>query len=206
MRLQHIRAVTPRQIAIAIGVIAIFCANPERRQALAQMDDHASSDAIQVEFKGQLSARAGGFQVRAQGISWQLDVSASPGLHAIVTQLDGQPVVVKGSVRRETARAPWVLKATTIEAAAANGRGEEYVAVTVTGTLRTGVMAIGAETTGVTITAGAATWDLEVERRHQETVNRLNGATAIVSGHLRRAGGVEVAGRLIVKVRTVRAG
>lgn len=183
----------------------MLCANPEPRQALAQIDDRPSSHAIQVEFKGQLSARAGGFQIRAHGISWQLDVSASPELHSIATQLDGKPVIVKGSVRRETARAPWVLRATTIDAAAANGREEEYVAVTVAGTLRTGVMAIGAETTGVTITAGGATWDLEVERRLRETVNRLNGATAIVSGHLRRAGGVEVPGRLVIKVVTVRS-
>lgn len=206
MHFQHNGVGSARRIAIAIGVIAMICANLKSGAALAQFDDRASSHAIEVEFKGQLSSRAGGFQIHAHGIRWQLDVSASPELRSIATQLDGQPAIVKGSASRENSRAPWVLRATMLDAAAANGRDEEYVAVTIVGMLRTGVMAIGAETTGITISAGGATWDLEVERRHREAVNRLNGATAIVSGHLRRVGGVEVPGRLVIKVRTVKAG
>lgn len=196
----------PTRIAISLTAMVLLAASAKYAPAIARVDDQAPPPPIQIEFKGQLSARGGGFQIRAQEILWQLDVSATPELRSIATRLDGQTAIVKGTVSRETARAPWILRATTIETAAANGRDEDDVAVTIAGTLRTGVMAIGAETTGTTITAGNVTWDLDVERRHRDTVNRLNGARAIVSGHLRRSRGVEVPGRLVIKVRTLRAG
>jgi hypothetical protein len=84
------------------------------------------------------------------------------------------------------------------------GRGE-YIDVTVMGTLKTGVMAIGAETTGVTITSGAVTWELDLEGNQREVASRLNGRKAIVSGRLRSESGVEVKTRFIVKVRSIKA-
>ena len=38
---------------------------------------------------------------------------------------------------------------------------EDSIRVTVVGTLRTGIIAIGGETTGTTITAKGITWELE---------------------------------------------
>lgn len=80
----------------------------------------------------------------------------------------------------------------------------EHIDVTVTGTLKTGVMAIGAETTGVTITSGALTWELELDDHQHEVAGKLNGRKARVSGRLRNEGGVEVKTRFIVKVRSIK--
>ena len=84
------------------------------------------------------------------------------------------------------------------------GRGD-YIDVTVIGTLKTGVMAIGAETTGATITSGVVTWELDLQDNQREVAGKLNGRKAIVSGRLRNEGGVEVKNRFIVKVRSIKA-
>jgi hypothetical protein len=83
------------------------------------------------------------------------------------------------------------------------GRGE-YIEVTVLGTLKMGVMAIGAENTGVTITSGAVTWELDLEGSQRDIASKLNGRRAIVSGELRKEGGVEVKTRFIIKVRSIK--
>jgi hypothetical protein len=83
------------------------------------------------------------------------------------------------------------------------GRGE-YIDVTVMGALRTGVMAIGAETTGVTISSGGVTWELDLQGHQREVASKLNGHNALVSGRLTKAGGVELKARFIIKVRSIR--
>lgn len=91
--------------------------------------------------------------------------------------------------------------------AADSGRGPtkgDYIDVTMRGTLRVGVMAIGAETTGVTLTAGTVTWELDLDDRQREIAGRLDGRRAIVSGELGNARGVEIRSRYIVKVRSIK--
>jgi hypothetical protein len=79
----------------------------------------------------------------------------------------------------------------------------EAIDVKMRGVLKTGVMAIGAETTGVTITAGGATWELELDERQSETAASLAGKPVTVEGSLRYRRGVEVKRRAIVKVRRI---
>lgn len=83
-------------------------------------------------------------------------------------------------------------------------RRGDYIDVTMRGTLKAGVMAIGAETTGVTLTAGTVTWELDLDDRQREIAGRLDGRRAIVSGELRNTRGVEVRSRYIVKVRSIK--
>lgn len=83
-------------------------------------------------------------------------------------------------------------------------RRGDYIDVTMRGTLKAGVMAIGAETTGVTLTAGTVTWELDLDDRQREIASRLDGRRAIVSGELRNARGVEIRNRSIVKVRSIK--
>ena len=77
--------------------------------------------------------------------------------------------------------------------------------LTVTGTLRTGIMAIGGETTGTTITARGATWDLDLAgdpalRRQAEA---LSGKRALVRGTLELRRGVERRERYVVTVKSI---
>jgi len=76
------------------------------------------------------------------------------------------------------------------------------ITVDVTGVLHAGIVAIGGETTGVTISAKGITWELEFgdDRELRESASRLDGKMVRVQGSLERRKGIEVAERWIVTV------
>lgn len=82
----------------------------------------------------------------------------------------------------------------------------DSITVTVVGTLRTGVVAIGGETTGTTITAKGITWELALgdDPRLRKLAQQLDGKRVVVRGSLERRKGVEVKERWIVTVRSLR--
>ena len=83
---------------------------------------------------------------------------------------------------------------------------EESVEVTVVGTLKTGIVSIGAETTGSTITAKGITWELDFgkDAALKATAEKLSGQQVTVTGTLERRPGVEVKERWIVIVKTLK--
>jgi hypothetical protein len=78
----------------------------------------------------------------------------------------------------------------------------DSIQVTINGTLRTGIMAIGAETTGTTITANGITWELDFGKheRWRKLAEKLDGQRVLVHGSLERRAGVEIKERWIVTV------
>ncbi len=92
-------------------------------------------------------------------------------------------------------------------AAAGEVRMDESIEVVVTGTLRTGIMAIGGETTGTTITARGATWELDLGREGalRSRAESLSGKRAVVRGSLEVRPGVEKRQRWIVTVTALEA-
>lgn len=198
-------------VAVLIGVLAVLSSILDHpRPASAQGKAVDEGDSIQAEVKGEFSKAPGaggenaGFQIRANGVTWEVDASANKTLLQMAEQLDGKLAVATGAYaeRRAVSRVRRILTAQALEAGAESGR-REYVDVTVHGTLKTGVIAIGAETTGVTITAGTVTWELELDGKQREIASKLSGSKAIVSGQLRYQGGVEVRNRSIVRVRAI---
>ena len=83
---------------------------------------------------------------------------------------------------------------------------EDSVSVTVVGTLRTGIFAIGGETTGTTITAKGLTWELDFGKNaaFRKAAEKFNGKKVIVRGSLERRRGVEIKERWIVTVTGLR--
>jgi hypothetical protein len=82
-------------------------------------------------------------------------------------------------------------------------------AQTYTGTVRTGIMAIGGETTGVLLeTVATGTYELDTRGNRElfAALEKLDGKKATVSGEYRPRAGVEVKERRIVIVHSVRAG
>ena len=79
---------------------------------------------------------------------------------------------------------------------------QDSVSVVVVGTIRSGIVAIGGETTGTTITANNITWelDLEGEPALRNAAQALDGKQATVRGRLQRREGVEIPNRWIVSV------
>lgn len=84
---------------------------------------------------------------------------------------------------------------------------EESIQVTVVGTLKTGIVAIGAETTGATITANKVTWELDFGKNDElrAAAEKLNGQPVTVTGSLEKRSGVEVKERWIVTVSSLHA-
>ena len=83
---------------------------------------------------------------------------------------------------------------------------DQYVKVEVKGILKTGVVAIGGETTGITITAGKVTWELEIkDKTLLALAQQLDGKTAVVKGELHVTSGVEIPVRSIVTVAELKA-
>ena len=92
-------------------------------------------------------------------------------------------------------------------AALALGGGEmteDSIDVVVRGTLRARIMAVGGETTGVTITARGVTWelDLSADPEWKARAESLSGSRVKVTGTLAVRKGVEVRQRSIVTVKT----
>jgi hypothetical protein len=90
--------------------------------------------------------------------------------------------------------------------AADPARAEESITVTIVGTLRTGVVAIGGETTGTTVTANGITWELDFGKNAslREAAEKLNGKLVTVTGVLERRAGVEIKERWIVVVTSLK--
>lgn len=76
---------------------------------------------------------------------------------------------------------------------------------TYTGTLRTGVMAIGAETTGINLETDSGTYELDVRGNPEAAakVDSLHGKKVVVTGDYRPRPGVEVRERRIIVVHTL---
>ncbi|MGH7202124.1 MAG: hypothetical protein ACREJB_16080 [Planctomycetaceae bacterium] len=102
-----------------------------------------------------------------------------------------------------------VLTASTANAAGENEQAKksgEYIRVEIRGVIHTGVVAIGGETTGTTITADGVAWELELgEAPIGEAVGTLNGRTALVTGELEVRKGVEIPQRWVVHVKSLKS-
>jgi hypothetical protein len=85
--------------------------------------------------------------------------------------------------------------------------GGDYIKVEIRGTLRSGMMAIGGETTGTVITARGATWELDLKgvAQGRQKAESLDGRAVLVKGALEIRPGVERRERAIVTVTSLEA-
>jgi hypothetical protein len=104
------------------------------------------------------------------------------------------------------------LLALTAGAAAQGDKGGKElgggsIKVEVKGTLKTGIMAIGGETTGTIITTPQGTLELDfgTNKELKEQAGKLNGKEAVAKGTLQVRKGVAVKQRLIVGVTELKA-
>ena len=85
---------------------------------------------------------------------------------------------------------------------------DEPKKVEVKGTLKTGVVAIGGETTGVVVTTekeGSYELDLGKNKDPQDKADKLNGKAVVVAGELTVRKGGEVKERRIIAVSSLKA-
>lgn len=79
--------------------------------------------------------------------------------------------------------------------------------VEMTGTLKTGIVAIGGETTGTILKTKKGTYELDFgkDKELRARAEKLNGKEVVVSGTLVIRKGVEVKERKIITVKTLKA-
>jgi hypothetical protein len=83
---------------------------------------------------------------------------------------------------------------------------DSYIKIEIKGKVKTGIIAVGGETTGAMITAKDGGLELEATGDLLKALEKLDGKDAVVTGTLTMKKGVEIPGmRLIVKVATVKA-
>lgn len=82
----------------------------------------------------------------------------------------------------------------------------DYIKVEIKGTLETGLMAIGGETTGTVIRVNDVTWELDFggSKELQESATKLNKKTVLLTGTYQKIKGVEIRERHIIKVATLK--
>src|SRR4051794_993419 len=83
---------------------------------------------------------------------------------------------------------------------------EDFIQVEIRGTLRTGIVAIGGETTGTVITVKDVTWELDLgaDPKFRELAKTLHNKKALITGTYTRSQGVERP-REIVRVTSLKA-
>lgn len=84
---------------------------------------------------------------------------------------------------------------------------EQYIKVEIKGTFKSGIVAIGGETTGATITANKVTWEVDLSKNKEAraAAEKLSGKQVIVHGSYHRKPGVEIRERHIVVVESLKA-
>lgn len=99
-----------------------------------------------------------------------------------------------------------LLLCTAVTTAEMPNMSEDSIQVTVVGTLRSGIVAIGGESTGTTITAKGITWELEFGKNaaFRTAAAKLDGKRVTVQGSLERRRGIEIRERWIVTVTDLR--
>ncbi len=97
-----------------------------------------------------------------------------------------------------------LLCAVSGDSAQAGGAGKSKK-VELRGTIKTGIVAAGGETTGTILQTKEGAYELDVPKNLRADVDKLNAKQAIVTGVLNVRKGIEVKERKIVTVDTVKA-
>jgi hypothetical protein len=194
------------------AAVLVASAGIRGASAVPEAGSAASGDSIRVDIRGRLRTPAGSAeqsqrsQVSADKLVWDLDLSGNAALSQAAQGLDGQPIRTTGTYaeQRDGAGVRRVVVAETLKADAARRAGDT-IDVTVRGTLRSRVFAIGAETTGVNVTANGVVWELELDPGQLGTAGNLDGRKVLVTGRLTHRKGVEIGDRFVVKARSLKA-
>jgi len=101
----------------------------------------------------------------------------------------------------------WVLADDPLYAGDKDKKDNEAKKVKLTGTIKTGIVAIGGETTGTIIKTKMGTFELEFgkDKELRALAKKLDGKEVVVSGPLQVRKGVEVKERRIITVKTLKA-
>jgi hypothetical protein len=92
-------------------------------------------------------------------------------------------------------------------AVAADKQEDAPIKVEVVGTVQTGIVAIGGETTGILVKVKGVVWELDPGKNQdlRAQAEKLNGKLGVISGNYQVKQGVEIRQRQIVAVNSLKA-
>ncbi len=214
---------------VVLAFWMMFLVGPEVQNASA---DEATRNRqyVQVSVVGKYDATrntitAAGKPKRAAA-EFAVDFGKSPQLADEAAALDGKTVTVRGSLAqcskeeakgkpkcdRERSRTGLFLQPVSFrehESESGPSSSKDHgVSVVCRGLIHTDVVALGGETTGVTIeitSDGSQTWELELENRELAIARKADGRPVVISGALEVRTGIAIRERWIVVVRNLSA-
>ena len=198
---------------IAIHIILVVLAdflNP-----LPVEQKKVSTPAIDIVIQGTLrqgvlaiGAETTGTTITANGMTWDLELP--PALKTFADTHHKQTVKASGRLKKvKGTEVPdrWILSAMSIRTVESVKDKKGSVDVTFRGKLRTGILAIGGETTGVELTDDGVTWELDLShaKNLQQKTTDLHKTTVIAKGRLRKVKGIERPDRFVIRVSGLEA-
>lgn len=140
-------------------------------------------------------------------VLYRFQFEQSARIHAEVDSTSGRNPLESGDNQPQKSHPMIPVILAVVALIAADAPADEGISVTVVGILRTGIVAIGGETTGTTITAKGVTLELDLGKNAdlRQIVKKLDGKKVTVRGTLERRPSVEVKERWIVTVTELQA-
>ena len=158
----------------------------------------ADTGSARLEVIGRLEADGQGFILTADSVRWTLDLSGDAKLADTARTLAGRVAEAAGVPR------PGAANVVAVERLRErSGAGAHHSRITLQGPLRAGAMAIGGETTGITVSAAGTAWELVLEPRRRARAEALHGELVRVEGRLVIRSGIELRRRQLVEVRSL---
>ena len=212
-------------LVIAVGLVCSVANENVRADDGVQIRQY-----VQLSVVGKYSAARGTITATGKpkqaAAEFAIDFGKKPRLEDAATALDGKTVFIRGSLvqcskqektgdpkcDRERSRSGLFLQPVSIkefkpQSGEASSK-DHGVSVVCRGLIHTDVVALGGETTGVTIeltSDGEQTWELELKNRELAVARKANGRPVVVSGALEVRNGIAIRERWIVVVRNLSA-
>ncbi len=213
----------------ALAFWGMLFVSPETQNAHAD-DTTRNRQYVQVSIVGKYSAArnsitAAGKPEKANA-EFAIDFGKSPQLADEAAALDGKIVSIRCSLSQcskqekkgepkcdpERSRSGMFLQPVSLKEykpkSGTPSSKDHGVSVVCRGLIHTDVVALGGETTGVTIeitSDGSQTWELELEDRELEIARKADGRPVVVSGAFEVRTGIAIRERWIVVVRNLSA-
>ena len=183
--------------ALLLAISFVVCASPK----LAPAQDKRIRPVILVTFTGRLNhgvlavgGETTGTEISADKITWELDFRSNKKVRALANQWNRQTVIATGKLERRKGlevSERWIVLVDKLEKPK-KPKAPHTVHVDVIGKFRTGIFAVGGETTGTEILSTNIKWEVKPGKDHGNALRILNGKLGRLQGTLTRKKAVEL--------------
>lgn len=192
--------------------LAIHTSAPPSDQT--QADLKKSDQLVEVKIRGRLAKEASDkFKIISKNVEWGIQFQEGSPSEAKAATLVGKAVLLSGNLelspkpegqpisKKQDIKSKIVCLVRSLESATSE-MSDEQIQVRCYGKVRHGIVAIGGESTGTTISANGITWELDLGQSTElrQMAEKLNGKSSLMIGFLELRKGLEVSDRWVCDV------